>query len=296
MKRFILSALFFIALLAIWHLLVLAKIWSVVLLPDPISVWEYLKGATEDGTLLQASVVTMRRLLAGYVIGIAAGLPLGLLTARFKFCEDTLGVLALGLQTLPSVCWVPLALLWFGQTETAMLFIVIMGTLWSVIIATDNGVRNVPPIFARAARTMGSKRSAHLVQSHPAGVTAIHRQRHETRLGVCVAVADGCGDLRDDFDRLWAGPSAARCHSSQWHETRLGIRVAFADGCGDLRDDFDRLWTGPFAALRPRIKCHGPGYRRHVCHRRHRSASGQNCVCAVGALSPSAMGYGTSLK
>ena len=105
MKRFILSALFFIALLSIWHLLVLTKVWSVVLLPDPISVWEYLKGAAEDGTLLQASLVTMRRLLAGYVIGIAAGLPLGLMTARFKFCEDTIGVLALGLQTLPSVCW-----------------------------------------------------------------------------------------------------------------------------------------------------------------------------------------------
>ena len=158
MKRLVWSALFFLALLLIWHLLVLAKIWSVVLLPDPLSVWEYLKGAVGDGTLLQASVVTMRRLLTGYVIGIAVGLPLGLLTARFKFCEDTLGVLALGLQTLPSVCWVPLALLWFGQTEAAMLFVVIMGTLWSVIIATDNGVRNVPPIFARAARTMGSKR------------------------------------------------------------------------------------------------------------------------------------------
>jgi len=87
MKRFILSALFFIALLSIWHLLVLAKVWSPVLLPDPISAWEYLKGAAGDGTLVQASLVTMRRLLAGYVIGIAAGLPLGLLTARFKFCE-----------------------------------------------------------------------------------------------------------------------------------------------------------------------------------------------------------------
>jgi len=157
-KRFFWSLLFFIALLFIWRLVVLAKIWSVVLLPDPLSVWEYLKTAAEDGTLLQASLVTMRRLLMGYAIGLAVGLPLGLLTARFKFCEDTLGVLALGLQTLPSVCWVPLALLWFGQTEAAMLFVVIMGTLWSVIIATDNGVRNVPPIFARAARTMGSKR------------------------------------------------------------------------------------------------------------------------------------------
>ena len=107
MKRFALSALFFIALLAVWHLVVLAKVWSVVLLPDPISVWEYLKGAAGDGTLLQASIVTMRRLLAGYMIGIAAGLPFGLLTARYKLCEDTLGVLALGLQTLPSVFRVP---------------------------------------------------------------------------------------------------------------------------------------------------------------------------------------------
>ncbi|MBV8376527.1 MAG: ABC transporter permease, partial [Verrucomicrobia bacterium] len=99
MKRFILSALFFIVLVAIWHLLVLAKIWSPVLLPDPISVWEYLKCAAADGTLWEATLVTMRRLLTGYLIGIAAGLPLGLLTARFKFCEDTIGVLALGLQT-----------------------------------------------------------------------------------------------------------------------------------------------------------------------------------------------------
>src|SRR6202166_3101674 len=102
-------------------------------------------------------MVTMRRLLAGYVIGIAGGLPLGLLTARFKYFEDTIGALALGLQTLPSVCWVPLALLWFGQTETAMLFVVVMGTVWSVVLATNAGARNIPPIYARAARTMGSE-------------------------------------------------------------------------------------------------------------------------------------------
>jgi NitT/TauT family transport system permease protein len=84
-------------------------------------------------------------------------LPLGLLTARSKFLEDTIGVLALGLQTLPSVCWVPLALLWFGQTESAMLFVVVMGTLWSVLIAVDTGVKNLPPIYVRAARTMGSQ-------------------------------------------------------------------------------------------------------------------------------------------
>jgi NitT/TauT family transport system permease protein len=102
--------------------------------------------------------VTAQRLFIGYAIGMAIGLPAGFVTARFRAASDTVGTLALGLQTLPSVCWVPLALMWFGQTEAAMQFVVIMGTLWAILIATDNGVRNVPPIYGRAARTMGSRR------------------------------------------------------------------------------------------------------------------------------------------
>src|SRR5260370_6449701 len=156
MRRALLAILFFVALVAIWAALVAAKIWSPVLLPSPQSVGQYLIGALLDGTLLQAAAVTLRRLLLGYFIGLAIGLPLGLLTASSKFAEDTIGVLALGLQTLPSVCWVPLALLWIGQTEGAMLFVVIMGTCCSVLIATDTGARTIPPIFALAARTMGS--------------------------------------------------------------------------------------------------------------------------------------------
>ena len=157
MRRTLLAVLFFVALVAIWTALVRAKIWSPVLLPSPRNVVDYLVSAARDGSLLSASTVTLRRLFIGYFIGLAIGLPLGLLTASLKFAEDTVGVLALGLQTLPSVCWVPLALLWFGQTEGAMLFVVIMGTVWSVIIATDTGVRTIPPIYARAARTMGSR-------------------------------------------------------------------------------------------------------------------------------------------
>jgi NitT/TauT family transport system permease protein len=157
MKRFFFAFLFFVFLLFVWQLLFRAHIWSAVLLPAPGQVGSYLKGAAQDGTLLQATVITMRRLLIGYAVGIVIGLPLGLVTARWNLFEDTIGTMALGLQTLPSVCWVPLALLWFGQTEAAMLFVVVMGTLWSVVIATDTGVRHVPPIYRRAALTMGSK-------------------------------------------------------------------------------------------------------------------------------------------
>ena len=158
MKRFILAAGFFAVLLLLWELTFRLKIWSPVLLPAPEQVASYLKSSAADGTLVSATLITMRRLLIGYFVGLIGGLPLGLLTARWNLFRDTIGTMALGLQTLPSVCWVPLALLWFGQTETAMLFVVVMGTLWSVIIATETGVRNVPPIYRRAALTMGSKR------------------------------------------------------------------------------------------------------------------------------------------
>jgi len=161
MKRFATALIFFALLVAVWHygreFMVSTKRWSPVLVPDPSSVWQYLRTAAADGTLFQALWVTTKRLLLGYILGVIIGVPLGLFTARFKWAADTIGVIGLGLQTLPSVCWVPLALLWFGQTEAAMQFVVIMGTLWSVQISTDNGVRNVPPIYARAAKTMGSR-------------------------------------------------------------------------------------------------------------------------------------------
>ncbi len=157
MRRFLIAVLFFALLAGVWEWLVRAGIWSHVLIPSPVEVVKYYVGAVEDGTLFQSSWVTLKRLLLGYAVGLLLGIPLGLLNARFKIFEDTLGLVALGFQTLPSVCWAPLALIWFGQTEAAMFFIVIMGSLWSIVIATDNGVRNVPPIYARAARTMGSK-------------------------------------------------------------------------------------------------------------------------------------------
>jgi NitT/TauT family transport system permease protein len=145
MIRSISTLAFFLLLLVSWEAASRSGLWSPVLLPSPLNVLEYMWQATRDGSLWSATVVTMQRLLLGYGIGLLVGVPLGLLTSRFR------------IQTLPSVCWVPLALLWFGQTEAAMLFVVVMGTLWSVLIATSDGVRSMPPIYLRAARTMGSK-------------------------------------------------------------------------------------------------------------------------------------------
>jgi NitT/TauT family transport system permease protein len=158
MKRFLTATAFFAGLMALWQLLYSLKIWSPVLLPPPRAVGQYLWEAALDGSLGSSCWVTVKRLIVGYSIGLVLGVPIGMATARMRPLRDTIGVMALGLQGLPSVCWVPLALLWFGQTEGAMQFVVIMGTLWSVILATETGVRNVNPIYIRAAATMGSKR------------------------------------------------------------------------------------------------------------------------------------------
>ncbi len=156
MRRGITFLLFVAAAAGAWEALVALGAWREVLLPRPSKILGYLLGAIADGSLITASAVTARRLLIGYAIGVAIGLPLGVLTARFRTMRDSVGTIALGLQTLPSVCWVPMALLWFGQTESAMLFVVVMGTTWSILLATDAGVRDLPPVYLRAARTMGS--------------------------------------------------------------------------------------------------------------------------------------------
>ena len=157
MKNLIAALSIFALLLAGWEYAARNAGDASILIPAPSAVGAYLLKSAKSGELLSATIVTMRRLALGYIVGIAFGIPLGMITARFRLAHNTLGVIALGLQTLPSVCWVPLALLWFGQTETAMLFIVVMGTLWAVILATDHGIRQIPPLYREAAETMGSR-------------------------------------------------------------------------------------------------------------------------------------------
>lgn len=148
-------SLFFLGLILVWAILAERRIWDPTLFPSPLAVartfWEILK----DGTLLDATAVSLRRVLAGYVISLLIGVPLGVLLARSKTAEDTVGSLVSGFQSLPSICWLPLALLWFGLNDRAILFVIVMGSMVSIAIAVRDGVKNLPPTYVRAARTMG---------------------------------------------------------------------------------------------------------------------------------------------
>ena len=156
-KRVLFSAAVFAIVLLLWEFAVRYFEFAEYMLPAPSEVAAYLWGAICDLSLPKAVWVTGKRLFIGYSIGICIGIPMGMLCSRFNIFQDTIGILALGLQALPSVCWVPLAIMWFGQEESAMLFVVVMGTVWSLILATQHGVTNIPPIYLRAASTMGSR-------------------------------------------------------------------------------------------------------------------------------------------
>ena len=156
-KRIIKLVVFYIILIGLWQGLAFLKIWPEYIFPSPLGVLKTLVTGFGDQTFIIGILVSMKRILIGFGISVVLGLVIGLLIGRIKTLDETLGTLVLGFQALPSICWLPLALLWFGLSETAMQAIVILGSLFSIIIGADTGVKNVPPIYIRAAKTMGAR-------------------------------------------------------------------------------------------------------------------------------------------
>ena len=156
-RRLIAPLVFAALLLAGWETSVRVWLPGSPFVPTPTAILGWFWEALLDGSLAEATLVTLRRLSIGFALGAVLGLVLGGLCARSRTVRDAIGWLALGLQTLPSVCWVPLAILWFGQREGAILFVTVMGTVWSVMLAVQESVLSVPPLYVRAAQTMGSR-------------------------------------------------------------------------------------------------------------------------------------------
>jgi NitT/TauT family transport system permease protein len=157
MKRALHYLVFYGVLFAVWVLLAELKIWPPYLFPTPWGVWEELSGGFKDHTYWIAIAVSMRRVLVGYLISVVLGMILGLGVSSNKFLEETMGGLLVSLQSLPSICWWPLALLWFGLSQNAILFVVIMGSLLSVTLAMEDGRKQMPRIFGMAGRNLGAK-------------------------------------------------------------------------------------------------------------------------------------------
>jgi NitT/TauT family transport system permease protein len=148
---------FLLALLAIWEILARFGPWPNYVFPAPTEVLAALLAGFRQGTYPRGILGSLGRLVEGYLIATVIGLTLGLLMAQMKWLKETFGMLVMGLQALPSICWLPLALLWFGLNPQAILFVVVMGSVLAISLATEDGVRNTPPVYLRAARNLGAR-------------------------------------------------------------------------------------------------------------------------------------------
>lgn len=101
--------------------------------------------------------ITMRRAVTGYLLAMVIGSAIGIAVARLKLLRTAVGSLITGLQTMPSIAWFPLAILLFGLTERAIMFVVVLGAAPSIANGLIGGVDHVPPLMLRAGRMIGAK-------------------------------------------------------------------------------------------------------------------------------------------
>jgi NitT/TauT family transport system permease protein len=146
-----------VGLVLLWQGLAALGLWPPYLFPGPADVATTLGRVGANGELVTALLVTLRRILLGYGAATLMGLGLGLLLARSRTLSAVAGPAVLGLQAMPSICWFPLAILWIGLNEGAILFVTAIGTLFAVAAATEAAIRTIPPAYVRAASTMGAK-------------------------------------------------------------------------------------------------------------------------------------------
>lgn len=124
--------------------------------PSPLGIVNSFIRLIENNLLFFALISSFKKLLIGLAISILLGVILGLLLLRHKFLEKLLKPLILGFQTLPNICYVPFALLWFGLNDTATIFVIIIGSVFSICTSVEMAIKSVNPVFEKVARTMGA--------------------------------------------------------------------------------------------------------------------------------------------
>lgn len=153
--------LFYVVLIGFWQLIYYlgANVfgwWKPYAFPNPQGVAHSFIGLMEEGKLVIAILYSFKRCLMGFAISVVIGVILGMFISFFPKAGNAVKPLISGIQSLPSVCWVPFAILWFGLKESSILFVVVMGSICSVIVAIDSSFKSVPPMYIKVARTLGA--------------------------------------------------------------------------------------------------------------------------------------------
>ncbi|WP_371798877.1 ABC transporter permease [Streptomyces sp. NBC_01707] len=142
--------------LIVWQILIWAKVTDDYKLPSPSQVWDEVSNAWAQGTLLGYIWTSISRGLFGFLLALVIGTPLGLLVARVKVVRAAIGPVLSGLQSLPSVAWVPPAVLWLGLDDRMMYAVILLGAVPSIANGLVAGVDQIPPLHLRAGQTLGA--------------------------------------------------------------------------------------------------------------------------------------------
>ena len=148
--------LFLAAFLGVWQIVFILGIFPKVSLPSPAMVAQSFADLLFNGSLVMSIGMTMWRLVAGFSISIILGVGTGLLMVRFRDFGKTMSSFAVGLQSFPSIAWVPFAILLVGLNDFGILFVVVLSSIFSVMLSTYSGIRNINAIYLRAAKNMGA--------------------------------------------------------------------------------------------------------------------------------------------
>ena len=142
--------------IGIWQLVFVLGIFPRVSLPSPAMVALSFADLFASAILFTSIGMTMWRLAISFSISIILGVGVGLLMIRFRSFGKTMSSFALGLQSFPSIAWVPFAILLIGLNDFGIFFVVVMSSIFSVMLSTYSGISNIPTIYVRAAENMGA--------------------------------------------------------------------------------------------------------------------------------------------
>lgn len=138
----------------VWALVAAATDTSSI--PSPATVWSAFLTGLRDGSIPEAALKTLLRLAFSFATAVVVGVALGLGLALNEFARRAIRPLVVALQITPFVAWVPLAVVWFGATERAVVFVAIVGAFPAMTLATIQAIRQVPPLYQRAGKTLGA--------------------------------------------------------------------------------------------------------------------------------------------
>jgi NitT/TauT family transport system permease protein len=143
--------------LAIWQLVYLSG-FKHAILPGPATTLPNLWSQAQHGELWHAIGTSLRRILIGFALALVIGSVVGALVSRIKPLRAAVGSLITALQTLPSIVWVPFAIILFGGTTNAILFVIVMTGSPAIANGLIAGADYMPPLLLRAGKIMGLRR------------------------------------------------------------------------------------------------------------------------------------------